>query len=616
MYLRRVEVGGFRASAAAPVSCDIPGRFSLIVGANGAGKTTINEAIALAHPRRFPQLPPVDGAALGPPPRAIELEYAFESDSDSEGALGRALIDGGHGAPRWGRPLERSLGKVRAGQAVLPTEGYENVRLIYLPALRNPVDELSRRDARVLLELLRAEERRHPETGGVASLRAIADDLLGTLTSHDLIQHLEQRIGVHLSAASAGVREHWAFFGHQRVDDAYLARVLELLLALAPDRLDGRRLEVSSLGFVNLLHIAVTLAGIPDLSGRGARGDGQSAGAEAEEALAPSVVDEPDEVAAARLRLAAAAEGAEADADSFYPDLFHATVLIEEPEAHLHPQLQYGLIRYLREVVRMRPEIQVIVTTHSAELVAACDPTEVIVVRRDQNGLPVARGLAKVPLPEAELESLLRQTRLHLDASRSSALFADRLLVVEGVTESMLMRGIGRSWASGDASKLAFVDALAILPVGHKIGPWPLKLLSAPSYELVTRVAALSDTDFRAASGKFKPPRWHADLDPSLARFFYSHPTLEPSLVTHNEELIDQAFDAGGLVKPRSVAADSMDQHFQERRSDKGEFSVALAGVIDSNPDEFTVPPHLIELFDWLYGARTVPSAPGAEHLD
>ncbi|QOD92792.1 AAA family ATPase [Chryseoglobus sp. 28M-23] len=222
MHLRRVEVNGFRASAVDPISCELPGRFSLIVGANGTGKTTINEAIVLAHRHRFPQLPAIDGAALGDTPRAVDVQYSLEGDLEAEGALGRSLYEMGHEAPRWGRPLERSLGKVRAGHVVSPTEGHENVRLVYLPAQRNPIDDLSRRDARVLLELLRAEERRRPETGGLASLRSVADAMLTSMTEHDLLVGLEERIGNHLSMASAGVREHFAFFGHQRVDDGWV----------------------------------------------------------------------------------------------------------------------------------------------------------------------------------------------------------------------------------------------------------------------------------------------------------------------------------------------------------------------------------------------------------
>jgi len=38
-------------------------------------------------------------------------------------------------------------------------------------------------------------------------------------------------------------------------------------------------------------------------------------------------------------------------------------------------------------------------------------------------------------IPLSKPQQVLRMARLHLDASRSASLFADRLILVEGVTE-------------------------------------------------------------------------------------------------------------------------------------------------------------------------------------
>lgn len=612
MHLKRIEVEGYRASANAPIVCELSGRFSLVLGANGSGKTTINEAIALAHPRSFPRLAPIDATALGATPRAVRVEYEFEADASREGALGQYRKRQGLAAPRWGRPLERSLGQVRAGRPVESAAEYDSIRLVHLPALRNPVDDLSRRDARILLELLRADERRHPETGGLRSLRAQAEGMLSSLTNHPLVGNVEDRIAENLRSISGGVQEHHAFVGTQTVDDTYLARVFEMLVALLPDRATARRLQVSSLGYVNLLHIAVTLAGIPDAGSTPLPDDPPSGGGETDEGARSDSGAGDDELAeAARERLAQTAEAADADADSFYPELFHATVLIEEPEAHLHPQLQYGLIRYLRSLVEDRPDIQVIVTTHSADLAAACDPEELVVVRKDAENRTLSRRLADLPVSENLKTQLFQQTRLHLDATRSAALFADRVLIVEGVTEASILRLLGRAWAGSDARRIGFIDSLAILPVGHKVGQWPIRLLATPGHELVTRVAAVADTDLRGTPlPEAQPPAWHSKLDQESARFYWSRPTLEPSLVDGNEELIKSAFTRCKLDEPDSVTAEIVDQFFAKQPRHKVEFALALALLIDQKLNTVVVPSHISEMFTWLYDGTGPGSTP------
>ena len=94
----------------------------------------------------------------------------------------------------------------------------------------------------------------------------------------------------------------------------------------------------------------------------------------------------------------------------------------------------------------------------------------------------VARCVATIPI-EAR-DEVLRKARLHLDASRSAALFAERLLLVEGVTDVALAREFGWVWAAQDEDRQSFIDALSIVPLGAKVGPWPVRLLATSGHEL------------------------------------------------------------------------------------------------------------------------------------
>ena len=609
MYLKRITVEGYRAAAHATLSCEFKSRFSLILGANGSGKTTINEAIALAHPTRFPWMPPIDASVLGISPRRIKIEYTYEEDQSEESVFEKQLKLRQIPAPNWECSLERSMGYVRVRNKMVNEVPRDNIRLIHLPAVRNPVDELSRRDAQMLLELFRATERASSGKGGLTSLKSQAKSLLDAITKHGTIVAVENKISQNMSRLSAGVSEHHAFVGTQVIDDAYLARVFEMLLALENDRDIAKQLQVSSLGYVNLLHIAVVLAGIPNVNGAAPFQSNVSDRSPATETdngvdlLINEGFEASSEFQAARERYEEAERLAEAEADSFYPDQFHVLVLIEEPEAHLHPQLQYGLVRYLRELANERKDIQVIVTTHSADLAAACEPEDLVVMRKDTNGVPTARALIDVPIEDEKLkEYLIKQTQLHLDATRSSALFADRLLLVEGVTEAVILRQFGRAWAKGDERKVAQIDALAILPLGRKVGPWPIQLLATPGFELVTRVAALRDTDLKGQPrSALKPPKWHEDLNSDVGRFFWSHPTLEPSLVSGNQEMVRRCLE---FAEDDEVSPKKVKEYFVEHGDMKGEFAIRFAQEIARNLAldlPIHIPCEILQMFEWLF---------------
>ena len=131
------------------------------------------------------------------------------------------------------------------------------------------------------------------------------------------------------------------------------------------------------------------------------------------------------------------------------------TLVIEEPEAHLHPQLQVRFMRMLEDRLAAKQSPQVILTTHSPLLAAGANLDSMVLCKG--GGLyPLRRGLTG--LDDSDYDFLRR----FLDSTKANLLFARGVLVVEGDAENLLLpvlaEKLGRSLSARGVS---------IVKVGH-----------------------------------------------------------------------------------------------------------------------------------------------------
>ena len=108
-------------------------------------------------------------------------------------------------------------------------------------------------------------------------------------------------------------------------------------------------------------------------------------------------------------------------------------LLIEELEAHLHPQLQIKLLQYLQKQAT-EFDIQVIITTHSSLLAASVPFESIIALYKTEEGISIT------PLIDCGVDkSASGFLNRWLDATKTALFFSKGNIFVEGIAEAILI---------------------------------------------------------------------------------------------------------------------------------------------------------------------------------
>lgn len=557
MYLRQLQIHNFRKIE--DITIDFPRGLSVVVGENNSGKTTIIDALRLIL------IPSRDFNALrvneddfrnGTDYTPIEITCLFADLADEDEVhFQECLVDIGKGnfevqintRVEFNKTTRRCNVKMWGGGTeggTLPSNHYDRFAVIYLQPLRDPKRGLQPGKHSQVSRLIDCLT----EESQHADFEEIAKDANDRIRALDPVKQARQDINSQMTAIA----------GHELAQDTQLIfsdPVFRRIIAGLQPEIEGLPFSLNGLGYNNLIFTSATLGA---------------------------------------LRRSA--------------QYSFRSILVEEPEAHLHPQLQALLLRHFANVASDEGdnEVQVIASTHSP-ILASQAPIDSVVSVYEANDTVTAVSVCTIDIED----TLKKKLQRYLDVTRGELFFARRILMVEGIAEALLLPILTK--IAGGSLKDSAVSVLNVEGLNFNAF---LPLFGEG--RLTIPVAILTDGDAKEFGGELSATAmWLKAKESEISNLCValSEITFEHELARSDEllPLIVGAFKtlhpSKGKKLELSIAslpsgdekANKFYEVFLETGTSKGRFAQELALLLDgASISSAAVPKYIVKALEYL----------------
>ena len=289
-------------------------------------------------------------------------------------------------------------------------------------------------------------------------------------------------------------------------------------------------------------------------------------------------------------------------------------LLIEEPAAHLHPQLQKILFANLNDL----KTTQIFMTSHSTHIASDCDYKNLNVLYRNiehqvKSFAPFKNGLL------SDRENLL--LKRYIDATRSEMFFSSAIIYVEGVGEQFIIPSIAKVVYGINLTE----HNISVIPIHSRYFDPYLKIIQVGNLEVPAVAIIDGDTD-ELEEGQFSTTAIsNAKALEVAGRVLVSegYKTLEIDLFPSsdvNAEYLKECFKNLGHSKSYDNLINKTEKHSELWGSElikridgtvkKGRFAQELSILIENGEliyGEFIVPEYIKNAITHIANCKNIP---------
>lgn len=277
------------------------------------------------------------------------------------------------------------------------------------------------------------------------------------------------------------------------------------------------------------------------------------------------------------------------------PEAYY-TLLIEEPEAHLHPQLQNLFFRYMNTL--KDKGIQLFITSHSPTITSKVELDSLIVLQKKDKKINHL-ALRESGLDENNKKYLLK----FLDVTKSQLFFANGIILVEGISEELLL-SIFAEKCGYDLLK----SGIEVVNIGGVAFEHFAKLFNNEdkNKNLEARCSIITDDDRNEETGEISDRAKKAKgFEKENLRVFPAKKTFEKELYDTNEELIKIIYH--DMHSETTIGNVSVFLEKLKSNKDKSKLAHRLAVKLSEDIESynnFTVPKYIQKALKWVIEAK------------